>query len=153
MSTFYIQPLGTALLLVIIEYTGVLLAIVADLWSGLRKARLAKVPHTSRALRRTVDKIARYFNALLALTILDGMIIAGIIYLQATNIASVPIIPIFSLLGAIALTIIEIKSICEKAEEKGDLSQAAKTIKELLESPSIKTIFKQLQEKSHKSNK
>lgn len=148
MNTFFIQPLATALLLVIIEYSGVLLAIVADLWSGLRKARLAKIPRTSRALRRTVDKIARYFNTLLALTILDGMIIAGVIYMQIANIASLPIIPIFSLLGAIALTSIEIKSICEKSEEKGDLSQAANTIKELLESPSFKTILKQFQRTS-----
>ena len=148
MNTFFIQPLATALLLVIIEYSGVLLAIVADLWSGLRKARLAKIPRTSRALRRTVDKIARYFNTLLALTILDGMIIAGVIYMQISNIASLPIIPIFSLLGAIALTSIEIKSICEKSEEKGDLSQAANTIKELLESPSFKTILKQFQRTS-----
>ena len=148
MNTFFIQPLATALLLVIIEYSGVLLAIVADLWSGLRKARLAKIPRTSRALRRTVDKIARYFNTLLALTILDGMIIACVIYMQIANIASLPIIPIFSLLGAIALTSIEIKSICEKSEEKGDLSQAANTIKELLESPSFKTILKQFQRTS-----
>jgi hypothetical protein len=148
MNTFFIQPLATALLLVIIEYSGVLLAIVADLWSGLRKARLAKIPRTSRALRRTVDKIARYFNTLLALTILDGMIIAGVIYMQIANIAYLPIIPIFSLLGAIALTSIEIKSICEKSEEKGDLSQAAKNIKELLESPSFKTILKQFQRTS-----
>jgi hypothetical protein len=106
--------LTTALLLIIIEYTGVLLAIIADLASGLRKARAKRIPHTSRALRRTVDKIARYFNALFALTILDGMIIAGIVYLRTTDVATFPIIPIFSMLGAIALTIIEIKSICEK---------------------------------------
>ena len=137
--------LTTALLLIIIEYTGVLLAIIADLASGLRKARAKRIPRTSRALRRTVDKIARYFNALFALTILDGMIIAGIVYLRTTDVATFPIIPIFSMLGAIALTIIEIKSICEKAEDKGDLSQAATTIKELLESPSFKTIIKQLQ--------
>lgn len=76
------------------------------------------------------------------------MIIAGIIYMQANGIASWPIIPLFSLLGSIALTSIEIKSICEKSEEKGDLSQAAKNIKELLESPSFKTILKQFQNSS-----
>ena len=144
----YKTMLTTALLLIIIEYTGVLLAIIADLASGLRKARAKRIPRTSRALRRTVDKIARYFNALFALTILDGMIIAGIVYLRTTDVATFPIIPIFSMLGAIALTIIEIKSICEKTEEKGDLSQAANTIKELLESPSFKTIIKQLQNNS-----
>ena len=111
--------LATALLLIIIEYTGVLLAIIADLASGLRKARAKRIPRTSRALRRTIDKIARYFNALFALTILDGMIIAGIVYLRTTDVATFPIIPLFSMLGAIALTIIEIKSICEKTEEKG----------------------------------
>ncbi len=136
---------ATVLLLIIIEYSGVLFAIIADLCSGLHKARINNIPRTSRALRRTIEKIARYFNTLLALTILDGMIIAGVIYLRSTGIASLPIVPIFSLLGAIALTIIEIKSICEKAEEKGDPSQATKTIRELLESPSLKTIIKQLQ--------
>ena len=136
---------ATVLLLIIIEYSGVLFAIIADLCSGLHKARINNIPRTSRALRRTIDKIARYFNTLLALTILDGMIIAGIIYLRATGIASLPIVPGFSLLGAIALTIIEIKSICEKSEEKGALSQATKTIKELLESPSLKNILSQFE--------
>lgn len=138
---------ATVLLLIIIEYSGVLFAIIADLCSGLHKARINNIPRTSRALRRTVDKITRYFNTLLALTILDGMIIAGIIYLRASDIASLPVIPIFSMLGAIALTLIEIKSICEKSEEKGDLSQAAKTIKELLESPTLKTLLSQLEKK------
>lgn len=138
---------ATILLLIIIEYSGVLFAIIADLCSGLHKARINNIPRTSRALRRTVDKITRYFNTLLALTILDGMIIAGIIYLRTSDIASLPVIPIFSMLGAIALTLIEIKSICEKSEEKGDLSQAAKTIKELLESPTLKTLLSQLEKK------
>ncbi len=140
---------ATVLLLIIIEYSGVLFAIIADLCSGLHKARINNIPRTSRALRRTIDKIARYFNTLLALTILDAMIIAGVIYLQSSGIAVLPVVPIFSMLGAIALTIIEIKSICEKSEEKGDLSQATKTIKELLESPSLKTIIKQLQNDSN----
>lgn len=139
--------LATALLLVIIEYTGVLFAIIADLWSGLRKARIAGTPRTSRALRRTVDKIARYYNALLALTILDAMIIAGVFYFQTINVISLPIIPIFSMLGAIALAIIEIKSICEKSEDKGDFTQAALTIKEILESPTLKNILSHIEKK------
>ena len=80
-------------------------------------------------------------------SILDAMIIAGVIYLQSSGIANLPVVPIFSMLGAIALTIIEIKSICEKSEEKGDLSQATKTIRELLESPSLKTFLSQLEKK------
>lgn len=138
---------ATVLLLIIIEYSGVLFAIIADLCSGLHKARINNTPRTSRALRRTIDKIARYFNTLLALTILDAMIIAGVIYLQSSGIAALPVVPIFSMLGAIALTIIEIKSIFEKSEEKGDLSQATKTIRELLESPSLKTFLSQLEKK------
>lgn len=138
---------ATVLLLIIIEYSGVLFAIIADLCSGLHKARINNIPRTSRALRRTIDKIARYFNTLLALTILDAMIIAGVIYLQSSGIANLPVVPIFSMLGAIALTIIEIKSICEKSEEKGDLSQTTKTIRELLESPSLKTFLSQLEKK------
>ena len=50
-------------------YMLVLLLIGADLWSGYRKAKA----RTSYMLRKTVDKIARYYNALLALTFVDCM--------------------------------------------------------------------------------
>lgn len=54
-------------------YMLVLLLIGADLWSGYRKAKQRGEARTSYMLRKTVDKIARYYNALLALTFVDCM--------------------------------------------------------------------------------
>lgn len=70
--------------IVVIEYVGVLLAVIADLWSGWRKAGKRGEQRTSRALRRTIDKMARYFNALISLTLIDVMVISVVCYLRNT---------------------------------------------------------------------
>lgn len=99
-------------------YIGVLVAIFADLWSGVRKAKKLGKARTSYGFKRTVDKIARYFNTLLALTVVDCMQMAGIWYLDEYWQYSIPIIPIITLIGAFCMGLIEIKSIYEKAEDK-----------------------------------
>ena len=55
------------------EYVLVLCAVVADLASGLRKARRRGEARRSKALRRTVEKLATYYNVLAALTVIDAM--------------------------------------------------------------------------------
>lgn len=55
-------------------YLMVLLAIMADLWSGVRKAKKNGIARSSYGFKRTVDKIARYYNVLLALTVVDAML-------------------------------------------------------------------------------
>lgn len=135
------QHIIIALTVIAIEYIGVLLAIAADLWSGLRKAQRNNIPRTSQALRRTVDKIARYFNALMALTVIDSMTISAAFFLNKTLLWNIPPIPVFTFLGAISLALIEVKSICEKSEEKGDLSQAADILQKLIKNPSTKELI------------
>ena len=54
-------------------YFLVIIAIIADLWSGVRKAKINGVARSSYGYRRTVDKIARYYNVLMALTVVDAM--------------------------------------------------------------------------------
>jgi len=136
------------LALVVAMYAGVLSAVVADLWSGLRKARRENIPRTSRALRRTVDKIARYFNCLMALTIIDAMILTGATYLRYTMNWNLTLIPIFTFIGAIALAFIEVKSICEKSQEKGDLTDAAYIARKLLKNPSLHQLLTFLLDKN-----
>lgn len=126
---------------VAVEYLCVLLAILADLWSGWRKAGVRKERRSSRGLRRTVDKIARYFNAMIALTVVDVMIIAGAAYLRSVQGWDVPIFPVCTLLGALALALLEVKSICEKASDKGDLQEAAALIHKLLANVSAAEIM------------
>lgn len=132
--------------IVVIEYVGVLLAVIADLWSGWRKAGRRGERRTSRALRRTIDKMARYFNALISLTLIDVMIIAGMCYLRSVLSWNIPIVPLFTFIGSIALALIEVKSICEKSENKGDLAELARLAKSLIEDPSAKQLIEWLNE-------
>lgn len=136
------------LALVVTMYAGVLLAIVADLWSGLHKARRENIPRTSRALRRTIDKIARYFNCLIVLTIVDAMILTGVTYLRFSMGWDFTLIPIFTFIGAIALAFIEVKSICEKSQDKGDLTDAAHIARQLLKNPSLHQLLTFLLDKN-----
>lgn len=99
-------------------YMLVLFAILADLWSGVRKAKRNGIVRSSYGFKRTVDKIARYYNVMLALTIVDAMQMSSIWYLEQYYDYVYPMFPFITLLGAIGVCLIEIKSIYEKAEDK-----------------------------------
>ena len=122
------------LLLMLGEYVMVMLAVIADLVSGLRKAKMRGEARRSKALRRTVDKLCRYYNALFALSVIDVMQMAAIAYLRVTGTAQLPMLPAFTLLGAICIAIIEVKSIYEKASEKeqAEADEAVRTLLRLI---------------------
>lgn len=108
-------------------YIEVFIMILADLWSGVRKARVRGEVRSSFGYKKTIDKIARYYNALIALTVIDAMQIGGIWYLTCYYGWSVPIFPAITLLGALGISAVELKSIYEKADEKvrGDYKEVA----------------------------
>lgn len=99
-------------------YLGLFIMILADLWSGVRKAKKRGEIRSSYGYKRTIDKIARYYNALIALTVIDCMQMAGVWYLTCYYCWTVPIFPLVTLIGAIGMCAVEIKSIYEKADEK-----------------------------------
>jgi len=99
-------------------YIMVLVMILTDLWSGVRKAKKKNIIRSSYGFRRTVDKVARYYNTLIALSVIDAMQMAGVWYLDKYYGYNIPLIPIITMLGAIGIGLIELKSIFEKAEDK-----------------------------------
>ncbi len=99
-------------------YIEVFIMILADLWSGLRKAKQRGEMRSSYGYKKTIDKIARYYNALIALTVIDIMQIGGVWYLDGFYGWSVPIFPVVTLLGALGISLVEMKSIYEKADQK-----------------------------------
>lgn len=101
-----------------IEYLLVLAAVVADMVSGIRKARRKKQATRSRALRRSADKLLRYYNLLAILTIIDVMQISASLYLRAIEGYNLPTIPVFTLIGSMGMAMIEVKSIVENGSEK-----------------------------------
>ena len=106
----------------------VLLIVIADFWSGITKAKKNGVVRSSYGFRRTVDKLGRYYNIMFALLILDAMQITAIWYLETYYQYKIPLFPFMTLLGAIGLSIIEIKSIYEKAEDKQRFHEAGALI-------------------------
>ena len=58
---------------VVTEYVLVLAAVGADMASGISKSRKRGEATRSRSLRHTVDKLARYYNVLVVLTVVDAM--------------------------------------------------------------------------------
>jgi hypothetical protein len=63
-------------------YLMVLFAIFTDLWSGVRKAKKNGIARSSYGFKRTIDKVARYYNVMLALTVIDVMQMASLWYLE-----------------------------------------------------------------------
>lgn len=108
-------------------YIEVFIMILADLWSGVRKARARGEVRSSFGYKKTIDKIARYYNAMIALSVIDAMQMGGIWYLTCYYGWSIPIFPVVSLLGALGISLVELKSIYEKADEKvrGDYKEVA----------------------------
>ena len=111
--------LSSILLLLAVEYTAVLLSVLADLVAGIRKSLGEGGKCSSWGLRRTVDKLARYYVTLFAMTAIDGMIVASSLLLG--DDAPMKPFPVLTTFGAVALALIELKSILETTDEKQNL--------------------------------
>lgn len=109
-------------------YILILIMIFVDFWSGIRKAKKNNILRSSYGFRRTVEKIKEYYNAMIALTIIDAMQVTAIWYLETYYKYDIPMFPFVTLVGAIGLSIIELKSIYEKAEDKQRFHEAGALI-------------------------
>ena len=113
-------------------YILVLLMIFADLWSGLRKAKRNGETRTSYGYRRTISKMAQYYNLLIAGSIVDS--IYGLLcwYLENYYQTSLWLFPFITFIIALVLCLIEIKSIREKAEDKVRFDRAGQVVQQVL---------------------
>lgn len=57
-----INELSGQITLIVVLYITVILVVMLDLWSGLRKAKQLGQYRSSYGLRKTVDKLASYFK-------------------------------------------------------------------------------------------
>ena len=117
-ATINLEQIFTVCLLLTLEYLLVFFSVIADLFSGVRKAKKRGELRSSYGFRKTVDKLGRYYLPLFSLTILDLMQMSAIWYLNTFHSFNIPLLPIMTLVGAIGIGLIEIKSILEKAEDK-----------------------------------
>ena len=112
LTTFSVQLMSIALI-----YVLVLVSIFLDLWSGVRKAKQRGEYRSSAGLRRTIDKIARYYTALLAISVIDILQMLAVYQLEQDG-WKFPMLPIFSYIGAAYIMFIELRSIYESADKK-----------------------------------
>lgn len=115
MNEFFDSRVALILATVCIEYAGVLMAVIIDLVSGVRKARLEGKPCRSRGLRRTVSKLTSYYLALFCLSVVDVMIITTIAVMSALGRSIIEPFPYLTTAGAISLSLIETRSIIENS--------------------------------------
>lgn len=112
----------------VIFYIAIFLAIMLDLFSGIRKAKQRNELRTSYGYKRTVDKISRYFNAIFVLSIIDIVITI----LMVHNWFNIPALPYLTGLGTLGLCFIELKSIYEKSEDKVKINDAAHMLSQVI---------------------
>lgn len=105
-----------------------LVFIFADLWSGIRKAKIRGERITSRKTRDTVNKIARYYNVLLVLAVIDALQLVCVWYMNTFGNWDAAMFPWLTMMGTIFIGFIETKSIMEPANEK-----EGKQLKEIAE--------------------
>lgn len=125
---------------IVIFYFAAFFLIFADLWAGVRKAKERGEMRTSEAYKRTVDKINKYFNLLLALTVVDIMQITVLFFLFQEYAYDIVMFPFFTFLGCVYVAFIEVKSISEPADikERKQQQDFKKLIVALLKDESIK---------------
>lgn len=95
-----------------------LIFIALDYWAGIRKARKRGDPIRSDKMKRTIDKVSRYYNGIFALMVLDMIQITAFVFMHIYNGWSAYTFPLFTLIGILFVAAVEIKSIYEPADVK-----------------------------------
>lgn len=92
--------------------------VFCDLRAGIRKAKEKGIYRTSEGYRRTIDKIARYFNMTFALSLVDVVMLAIVFFLYYFYTVDIWMIPVFTMIAGGYVAFVEIKSIWEPADIK-----------------------------------
>jgi hypothetical protein len=118
------------IIMLAVMYFLVLVVIFLDLWAGIRKAKARGEYRSSVGLRKTVEKIGKYYNMIFVMTVIDAMQMITIAHIDLEINFHVPIIPILTFLSCIFVGFIELKSVYEKAEdkEKAEITETAKIV-------------------------
>lgn len=125
-------------------YIAVLLVIIADLISGCRKAKKDGFLRSSKGLRRTVKKVAEYYNLMFVISVIDCVQMVAIY----ESGLSIPRMPFFSFLATIFLCIIELKSMYERKtdKERAEIESMAKFLVKAAKNKDTKEVVSLLSE-------
>ena len=108
------KTLITTLFVVCFTWIVVIVAMIIDLYFGVKKAKELGEATSSEELRRTINK-ATYYFALMGFAFLFDIFDVVTPYFFPHPLGSIPFVSVFAALG---LVLTEAKSVREKAEEK-----------------------------------
>lgn len=120
--------------LMLLCYIIILGLIFCDLQAGIRKAKKRGEVRTSDGYKRTIAKIAQYFNMTFALSLIDVAQLCMLLFLYQFYQRDIIMIPWFTLLALGYVGFVEVKSIWEPADikEKKQQQDYRRAIKALI---------------------
>ena len=121
LKDFTVQHMVLHIILIVMAAAVIIVAMIGDLISGVKKAIANGEATTSKGYKKTCDKAHKYFAPFLELTCIDIL-----------SCAIIPI-PIFSLTWAAWCTWCEFTSVREKAWKKEEMRKAEKTMNIVIE--------------------
>ena len=125
-----------------------ILFVALDFWAGIRKAHQRGEKIRSDKMQRTLQKLSRYYNAILAMLVVDAIQISAFTFLHIYNDWTLWTLPVFTLLGVGFTAAVEIKSILEPADAKE--AKEMREVTELAKAIAVTELAKAIAE--HKSD-
>ena len=126
-----INGLKTMALLVGVAAMAVVIAIMLDLASGLRKATLMGEARTSYAYERTTTKLMQNGSVVVIMAMIDVFLFFGHLW-EIIGVGILSNVPVITFLASAWMCFVQAVSIREKAEDKAERKSAA-TLKQLAE--------------------
>ena len=121
----------------------VLFAMIIDLFSGLRKAKIRGDLRSSEALKRTLTKFITYEGGMgIALGV--DMLIHFSKLPQLFGLDVIYGVPVVTCLVGVFLLVVEFLSVREKADQKTkkQMNDAAKLLNDMLQNDNLREVFK-----------
>lgn len=116
------NQLQLLLTVLVVLYSCVFVAVLIDLYFGVRRAKRLKIVRTSYGYRRTITKLTSYFGLMIMLSIAD--VAASVIFNM----------PYFTVVGAIGIVAVEGKSVFENIrKEDKNVEEVQKVLLKLFE--------------------
>ena len=142
MKTIF-DGIGNMLIIALVAMIVVLMAMIVDLFSGLRKAKVRGEYRSSEALKRTFTKFITYEGGMIIALCFDILIHMSRL-VQLFGLDVIYGVPVISCLVGAFLCVVEFISVREKAEQKTkkQMDDAAKLLNIMLQNDNLKDVLR-----------
>jgi hypothetical protein len=153
MMTIDYEGIKTMALLVGVAAVAVVIAIMLDLASGLRKAKLMGEARSSYAYERTTTKLMRNGSVVLIMAMIDLMLFFGHLW-EIIGLNVLSNVPVVTFIASAWMCFVQAVSIREKAEDKAERKSAAtlKQLAEVLTTEQLQALLSKVQDKASESS-